>query len=1338
MNRLLRVLLPLFAVISQPVMGNGPTPAALVNEAIGRDLPFELLPRDSSGELVSLESARAMATAEREQKASELLAAYFPPTSQGDPTRWRRVQEANGNWITLPNEDHPAYREFIQARDRSNEAINARYQKDYGDKYKAFAEAAFPTIEKTAGFIASFAIDSSPPKPGEEVPVRTEVREAIDALTDRPPWMPVARETATRIADQTSAVFDSIGTLGGYAAMADEAMLHEAAGKGSANAHFVKSVTVDYLKEKSLGQLTERFPKLGGLLEVMDVPAMVIEEMQNEMDTAQARDGNLWGAKARGIVNTIKKKTFIGTLERVLNEEGMAEVDNEMRTGSYSFAAVAYRTAAVTVGEVTQMNAVMRYGANTYYGVYEAEKAARLETQQLRDKLRAKTLSQDAGLESLRRHIIALQISSDAESPEVQAQISALQQRYEAGVRGMRELGGKMRRQFGVDDRQVEDLYKRSQIALEAQRSDLLEAKLIRVAAVKDSMTVETFLELRRLRDEYRQEVETFRDGLKRLHTYRGGEDPLVQEMMSRFRSMRQTAERMEAVEFDINDQRHRENEAARREREAELAGYAQLIRQQADRLPEGVSADDQALIVEMDQLHIEQERGEIAPDADLVAMAGVRLQRDIRYQELLRQQRDGTIAADADLLELLDGPTREDPPDEPPMELTAFAGLEAGLPGGEGAAIPEQDGDIETEIGEIEFEPAEPVLEIPPYAEPPKVSEFSDGSRMQYGQLDGKYHGATIRWANGQLVSNESYANGALHGPSRRYENGVLVRETFYLRGKEHGPIRTYRPDGTMGTESWMKNGRSHGWDRRFTPSGTVKFETLRLDGIERIQRTWDDSGDQLLREELAEADGFKRLIREWDPEDGILQTEQLWVYPQPDRGQASLERRRLGREEDLYSEIRRNKDSQLVGRQLTLQYLNLDGGQAILEEELLYDDDGHLLSSWRRVPGQGDLEEIHYKVVDGKSLLHGTCRQWFQPQDRENAFALQAVAEYRDGLLHGRYIRYRSKDPVDVMVEGPLQEGLRHGTWKASPSADLVVTADYSHGQLAGAQRIFRKGRLQDEVLLNSEGQAVRHRVWDGEGRPLKDLDGLIDLQFARQPVPPLDARFNAHLISFSDQSLPRSRTGNGRLISGHSKVWEVDRSSGQYYLRDDMQMQEGKLHGVHKWYYPNGQLREEKHAQAGVYHGVVKTWTQDGQLEAEVTYIHGVREGPGKWLDSRSGQLCAGELKDDVVMGWWFEYHPNGRVKRARHFLPLTQEQASDPNRRRTTNYRSRPDYAHDFGRLAGPLAVFDEAGQQTTLLYFIIKDGESKAVEESVFRDWCASNGGLNVPQRLPAL
>jgi len=54
------------------------------------------------------------------------------------------------------------------------------------------------------------------------------------------------------------------------------------------------------------------------------------------------------------------------------------------------------------------------------------------------------------------------------------------------------------------------------------------------------------------------------------------------------------------------------------------------------------------------------------------------------------------------------------------------------------------------------------------------------------------------------------------------------------------------------------------------------------------------------------------------------------------------------------------------------------------------------------------------------------------------------------------------------------------------------------------------------------------------------------------------------------------------------------------------------DGKLNGLHKYYYPEGQLYLEVHYKDSIAHGITKQYFKNGQLFEEVNYVNGAKHG------------------------------------------------------------------------------------------------------------------------------
>ncbi|HHM12990.1 MAG TPA: hypothetical protein ENJ16_05510 [Planctomycetaceae bacterium] len=83
------------------------------------------------------------------------------------------------------------------------------------------------------------------------------------------------------------------------------------------------------------------------------------------------------------------------------------------------------------------------------------------------------------------------------------------------------------------------------------------------------------------------------------------------------------------------------------------------------------------------------------------------------------------------------------------------------------------------------------------------------------------------------------------------------------------------------------------------------------------------------------------------------------------------------------------------------------------------------------------------------------------------------------------------------------------------------------------------------------------------------------------------------------------------NGKWVEdGLYKEWLLDGSVYEctYVL--------GKIHGVERQWYPNGQLSMERHRAFGKEHGVSRGWHPNGQLMYESQYVNGVEVSGKAW--------------------------------------------------------------------------------------------------------------------------
>jgi antitoxin component YwqK of YwqJK toxin-antitoxin module len=110
-----------------------------------------------------------------------------------------------------------------------------------------------------------------------------------------------------------------------------------------------------------------------------------------------------------------------------------------------------------------------------------------------------------------------------------------------------------------------------------------------------------------------------------------------------------------------------------------------------------------------------------------------------------------------------------------------------------------------------------------------------------------------------------------------------------------------------------------------------------------------------------------------------------------------------------------------------------------------------------------------------------------------------------------------------------------------------------------------------------------------------------------------------------------------------------------TGTYYSRhangvigEEVEVEEGRRHGVVKMYNEEGQQIVEAHFFRGNKHGMLTMWYDNGVKRSEVNMQWGMREGVMKvWYEDGSLKI-RGYYKEDRLHGTQKKYFPNGRLR------------------------------------------------------------------------------------------
>lgn len=87
--------------------------------------------------------------------------------------------------------------------------------------------------------------------------------------------------------------------------------------------------------------------------------------------------------------------------------------------------------------------------------------------------------------------------------------------------------------------------------------------------------------------------------------------------------------------------------------------------------------------------------------------------------------------------------------------------------------------------------------------------------------------------------------------------------------------------------------------------------------------------------------------------------------------------------------------------------------------------------------------------------------------------------------------------------------------------------------------------------------------------------------------------------------------------------------------------------KLNGIHKVYYPGGQLLREEYYKKGKKDGIWKEYYETGELKEEMEYSNGIPVGIWKEY-YESGKLLKEEpFRNGKIQGIWKLYYENGNL-------------------------------------------------------------------------------------------
>lgn len=245
---------------------------------------------------------------------------------------------------------------------------------------------------------------------------------------------------------------------------------------------------------------------------------------------------------------------------------------------------------------------------------------------------------------------------------------------------------------------------------------------------------------------------------------------------------------------------------------------------------------------------------------------------------------------------------------------------------------------------------------------------------------------------------------------------------------------------------------------------------------------------------------------------------------------------------------------------------------------------------------------------TAEASWLFTGLSQAW----DEEGR--LLAKMQYQEGFLEGPSFYYHPSGQLwkSLFFKKNQAEGIAE-TFRTN--GELLQQIHYRDGKKEGlalrfwrdgcvaSQEEYTEGRLLNGQYFSSDGQLLAE-VKEGNGsRALFGETGLQELQEIRQGFPE-----GQMLIFAGNGDLCRIYHIQSRIKDGEELEFYPGSSLERKKLRISFFWQEGKIQGVVKTWYPNGELESQKEMSNNKKHGTSTVWYQDGNLMMIEEYDQG----------------------------------------------------------------------------------------------------------------------------------
>lgn len=194
--------------------------------------------------------------------------------------------------------------------------------------------------------------------------------------------------------------------------------------------------------------------------------------------------------------------------------------------------------------------------------------------------------------------------------------------------------------------------------------------------------------------------------------------------------------------------------------------------------------------------------------------------------------------------------------------------------------------------------------------------------------------------------------------------------------------------------------------------------------------------------------------------------------------------------------------------------------------------------------------------------------------------------------------------------------REKQRHGPWKVhfEGTNQIKFEGNFVHGEETGEFKFYKEG-------FDEHPSAIIHF----------EKDGFATATYYSQKGKPIS------------RGKLKNKEREGEWVYFHNK--SEDTMMVENYTN-------GKLQGIQKTYFPNGELAEKTEYREGKKHGESFIYSDSGKLLQHFTYKNDEFHGPAIYYNAKGEKTIEGEYYEDRKTGTW-KYYENGNLDEEKEY-------------------------------------------------------------------------------------